>query len=229
MGDTRGLYSSSCRPTARTLDYPAYDPNSPVTPLTPVELAGLDTLLAHLPDDGAMTLDGLDGYLTALLVGPPALLSTWPTGDWLPLVWGGDGLGGAREAAPFASKRQRKTTVVLVLRHLRHLSEQLAKTPEAWEPIFSIAEQGADEWADARDWCTGFLQAVDLDVDAWGAVWADPALAPLLLLGGGLEGQTPMLDEEAPTDLDDPAACDALSRAVPDGVLQLHAHFQAAG
>lgn len=214
------------------MDYPAYDPQSPVTPLTPAELAGLDALLAQLPQDGAMTLDGLDGYLTALLVGPPALLASVPTADWLPLVWGSDGLGSAEEAAPFSSKRQRKTTVVLVLRHLRHLGEQITKTPQAWEPIFSIAEQGADEWVDARDWCTGFLQAVDLDVDAWGAVWADPMLAPLLLLGGGLEGglqgRTPMLDDDASSDLGDPAACDALSRAVPDGVLQLHAHFHPA-
>ncbi len=210
------------------MDYPAYDPQSPVTPLTPAELAGLDALLAQLPSDAAMTLDGLDGYLTALLVGPPALLATWPTADWLPLVWGGDGLGGPEEATPFASKRQRKATVVQVLRHLRHISEHLTKTPEAWEPIFSMAEQGADEWADARDWCTGFLQAVDLDVEAWGSVWADPAQAPLLLLGGGLEGQTPLLDDDAPSNHDDPAACDALSRAVPEGVLQLHAHFHPA-
>ena len=215
------------------MDYPQYDPHSPVTPLAAAELAGLDALLAQLPQDGAMTLDGLDGYLTALLVGPPSVLTTLPTAEWLPGVWGGDGLGGAHEAAPFTSKRQRKATVVLVLRHLRHLNEQISVTPQAWEPIFSIAEQGAAEWADARDWCTGFLQAVDLDVDAWGPVWADPALAPLLLLGGGLEGglqgRTPMLDDDASSDLGDPAACDALSRAVPDGVLQLHARFHAAG
>ena len=207
------------------VNYPQYDPQSPVTPLTAADLAGLEALLAELPQDGAMTLDGMDGYLTALLVGPPALLANGPTADWLPLVWGGDGLGGTEDAVPFTSKRQRKATVVLVLRHLRHLNEQITKTPEAWEPIFSMAEQGANEWADARHWCTGFLQAVDLDVDAWGAIWADPALAPLLLLGGGLEGQAPNLAADAPTDVDDPVACDALSRAVPDAVLQLRARF----
>jgi len=207
------------------VDYPRYDPQSPVTPLTDAELDALDRLLQGLPADGAMTLDGVDGYLTALLVGPRQVLATVPSAEWLPLVWGGDGAGGMDEAAPFASKRQRKTTVVMVLRQLRHLSQQLHETPDAWEPIFSVAErgtpgeQGGQEWADASDWCTGFLQAVDLLPSAWGGLWDDPALgpalAPLLLLGGGLDGaaHTPAGD--------DPQAIDELSRAVPDAVLRL--------
>jgi len=202
------------------VDYPRYDPASPVTPLTAAELHALDALLQTLPADGAMSLDGLDGYLTALLVGPPAVLATLATADWLPLVWGGDDDTGAAAAAPFASKRQRKATVVLVLRHLRHLSRQLDEAADEWEPIFSIAEQGAREWADARDWCAGFLQMVDLMPAAWGSTWADPALAPLLQLGGGLDGVTPA-GVDAGADIDDPAECDRLSRAVPEAVLGL--------
>ena len=201
------------------MDYPRYDPASPVTPLAAPELDALDSLLQDLPADGVMSLDGLDGYLTALLVGPPAVLATLATSDWLPLVWGGDDEAGPAVAAPFASKRQRKTTVVMVLRHLRHLSQQLGEAPETWQPIFSIAEQGAQEWTDARDWCTGFLQAVDLQPAAWGEAWSDPVLAPLLVLGGGLDGVTPA--GAALDDLDDPAVCDRLSRAVPDAVLEL--------
>lgn len=204
------------------MDYPRYDPDSPVTPLTAAELDALDALLLNLPADGAMSLDGLDGYLTALLVGPPAMLATLTTADWLPLVWGGDDETGASAAAPFASRRQRKATVVLVLRHLRHLSRLLDEAPDAWEPIFSIAEQGAREWADARDWCTGFLQAVDLMPAAWASAWADPALAPLLRLGGGLDGVMPA-GPDAVADLEDPAVCDRLSRAVPEAVLGLRA------
>lgn len=202
------------------MDYPRYDPASAVTPLTADELDGLDRLLGSLDADGTMTLDGADGYLTALLVGPGDGLATRPTAEWLPLVWGGDGPGGMDEAAPFASKRQRKTTVVQVLRHLRHLADQLARTPEAWEPIFSIAEQGAREWVDARDWCTGFLQAVDLQPEAWRPVFDEPSLAPLLALGGGLAGDDEP-DPETAEDLDDPAVVDALSRAVPEAVLAL--------
>ena len=209
------------------MDYPHYDPQSPVTPLTAAELSALDTLLQALPADGAMTLDGLDGYLSALLLGPPQTLTTLSTAEWLPLIWGGDNEDGPVTAAPFASKRQRKATVVLVLRHLRHLGEQFATAPDEWQPIFSIAEQGAQDWTDARDWCTGFLQAVDLLPSAWDGVWADVALAPLLLLGGGLDGHPPGPEAEADADLDDPAVCDRLSRAVPDAVLRLAAAVRA--
>lgn len=206
------------------MDYPRYDPASPITPLTAAELDGLDQLLQALPAEACMSLDGTDGFLTALQVGPAHLLATLETAEWLPLVWGGDGPGGAEEATPFASKRQRKATVVLLLRHLRHLAELLAAPPEAWEPIFSIAEQGPTEWADARDWCTGFLQAVDLMPGAWGDTLADPALAPLLQLGGGLAG-VPSPPAPAENDL---AGIDGLSRAVPDAVLLLRRRLRPA-
>lgn len=208
------------------MDYPRYDPASPLTPLLDAELQALETLLHELPADGAMTLDGLDGFLTALLIAPSRPLATWPTADWLPWVWGGDGDAGPAAPAPFASQRQRKKAVVSVLRHLRHLQEVFDRAPERWEPILSIAEQGADEWTDARDWCAGFLQAVDLDPVAWGAAFADPALAPLLQLGGGLDGvPLPPTDD----DLDDPAVCDRLSRGVPDAVLGLRARLAVTG
>jgi uncharacterized protein len=111
----------------------------------------------------------------------------------------------------------------MVLRHLRHLHhqlqpQQLQAEPAAWEPIFSVAEQGADEFVDARDWCCGFMQAVDLAPAAWGSTWSNGRLAPLLLLGGGMEGVD--LPTDGP-DVSDPAACDALSRLVPELVVSL--------
>ena len=118
------------------MDYPSYDPQSPNTPLTEDELATFDDLLTNLPSDGAMTLDGMDGYLTALLVGPVPL-STLNSADWLPAVWGGDQ---EPAPAPFRSNQQRKRSTVLVLRHLRAIEAALADTPEAWEPVFSVAE-----------------------------------------------------------------------------------------
>ena len=209
------------------MQYPTYDPASAVTPLSAEEIAALDMLLQRLQSDTAMSLDGFDGYLTAFAIGPAALRDM-PTADWLPLVWGGDAEGDDEAApsasfAPFATSRQRKNTVVQALRHRRHLSQQLRDAPKDWEPIFSIAERGADELVDAREWCMGFLQAVDLQPGAWGDAWSDPVLAALLLLGGGLDGHTPGAAEanaEA-QDLDDPAVCNTLSRAVPEAVLHL--------
>ena len=205
------------------MDYPAYDPKSPNTPLTEEELATFDDLLTNLPSDGAMTLDGMDGYLTALLVGPVPL-SGQDSADWLPAVWGGDQ---EPAPAPFRSNQQRKRSTVLVLRHLRSIEAALADTPEAWEPVFSVAElpgtQG-EELADATDWCLGFLAATDLAPDAWAPLQADPetgpGLATIAMLGGEVEQSEQGDDAE---DLDDPQVRDQLSRVAADVVLKLRA------
>ena len=205
------------------MDYPAYDPKSPNTPLTEEELATFDDLLTNLPSDGAMTLDGMDGYLTALLVGPVPL-SAQDSAHWLPAVWGGDQ---EPAPAPFRSNQQRKRSTVLVLRHLRSIEAALADTPEAWEPVFSVAElpgtQG-EELADATDWCLGFLAATDLAPDAWAPLQADPEIGPglatIAMLGGEVDDAEQGDDAE---DLDDPQVRDQLSRVAADVVLKLRA------
>ena len=205
------------------MDYPSYDPKSPNTPLAEDELATFDDLLTNLPSDGAMTLDGMDGYLTALLVGPVPLSMLNP-GVWLPAVWGGD-LEPA--PAPFRSNQQRKRSTVLVLRHLRSIEAALADAPDAWEPVFSVAEvpgtQG-EELADATDWCLGFLAATDLAPDAWAALQADPEIGPglatIAMLGGDVEDADA---SDEPEDLDDPQVRDQLSRAATEVVLKLWA------
>jgi hypothetical protein len=77
----------------------------------------------------------------------------------------------------------------------------------------------------------GFLQAVDLLPSAWGTVFTQPPLAdalrPLLLLGGGLDDATPQAG--VGEDVNELASCDAMSRAVPDAVLQLMAALEAGG
>ena len=210
------------------MDYPSYDPKSPVTPLSEDELASLDELLASLPSDGAMTLDGMDGYLTALLVGPVPL-SSIKSSDWLPAIWGGDG---EASPAPFRSNQQRKRSTVLVLRHLRAVQEALSGPPDAWEPVFSVAEApGADgdELADATDWCLGFLAATDLAPDAWAPLFADPELGPglatIAFLGGDIDAPPESGDDDE--ELDDPQVRDQLSRAATEVVLKLWARKSA--
>ena len=125
-------------------------------------------------------------------------------------------------AAPFESQRQRKRTVLQVLQHLRGIDRQLRDDPEAWEPVFSVAETPeGDELADAEDWCIGFLQGVALDAQAWEPVFDDPGLGPALVPVAVLGGDEALL---APADLlrlQDPAQRDELSRAVAEAVVAL--------
>lgn len=204
---------------------PDYDPNRPTPPLADDELQALDDLLAALPGETVMNIEALDGYLTALAVGPlrPEALGT---ARWLRPVWGGDPLPAtAAPYAPFTSGRKKKRAVVLVLRHLYGIEQALRRDPARWEPVFSVAETDDGELADAEDWCAGFLHAVALDEAAWAPLFDDPALAPalepLVRLGADPD-DLPAAQREG---LDDPATRDALSRAALEGVLALYARL----
>lgn len=196
------------------MQIPDYQPALDAPPLSDDELAALDALLAECGDE-AMNVEMLDGYLTALLLAPVPV-ARQRGADWMPAAWGG--------GDPFASGKQRKRAIVLVLRHLHAIDVALRRFPERWEPVFSVAEtDDGEELADAEDWCIGFLQATAADADGWGPRFDDAALGPLLLplalLGGDDTGLSPADAER----LADPVHRDALSRAVPDAVLALAA------
>jgi len=204
------------------MEYPDYNPQIDNAPLTDEELEALDELLQAVPTEGSMNIEGMDGYLTGLLVGAP-VFDRLRSADWLPAVWGGDGPDGA----PFESNRQRKRATVLVLRHLHSIACQLRDQPDEWQPIFSVAETEEGELVDAEDWCIGFLQAVALSPDQWGPIFDDEelgaALVPIALLGG----DDSELSEADRQGLADPEQRDALSRAVMDGVMLLYRRGQA--
>jgi uncharacterized protein len=186
------------------VQYPDYNPGVQSAPLDDAELEALDRQLQALPADNPMNIEALDGYLTALAVGP---WKSFPrSATWMPAIWGGDGDG----PAPFASEKQRKRTALLVLRHLHAIDRALRDAPGQWEPVVSVAEADTTELVDAEDWCAGFLEAVALDADAWAPAFEGPLLAPIARLGG--EGDT--------LDLDD-AQRDELSRAAIDAVQAL--------
>lgn len=204
------------------MQYPDYQPDLASPPLSDAELQALDDTLASLPSpSGAMNIEMLDGYLTAWLLAPTPVHRV-PSAQWLPAVWGGDAADSAdKPNAPFSSGKQKKQLIVTVLRHLHAIDVALRQFPERWEPIFSVAEQGEREWADAEDWCIGFLQATSADGEAWGAHFDDATLGPLLLPIGLLGGDESGLSAADRERLADPEHRDALSRQVPDAVVAL--------
>jgi uncharacterized protein len=207
------------------MEYPQYNPQSDNLPLSDEELSTLDDMLGKLPTDGAMNIEALDGYLSGLLLSPQPLVEL-PGSDWLPLVWGGDGEEGQPDTYPFVSGKQKKRVMLLVLRHLHSIACQwaLAATkPEAWEPIFSIAEHDDQDITDAGDWSLGFLSAVDLAPGAWAPLFKDAETAALLAGITLLGSDEAQLSEDDAARLADPLQRDALSRAVPDAVLALYA------
>ncbi|SHN31936.1 uncharacterized protein SAMN05192549_107226 [Duganella sacchari] len=123
------------------------------TPLNDDEYDQLDDLLAAIGPQ-SMDVARLEGFLTALVIGPAELAQD----TWLPHVWG-DAEGNSQAAA-------------LVLRHHAYMREWMQKDPASFEPIY---ECGGSWNADA--WSAGFLAGVQLATDAWAPLRAQqPAL-----------------------------------------------------
>lgn len=203
------------------MKFPQYNPDLDNPDLQEDELDQLEHLLSAVPSDSALDVEGLDGYLTALLLAPELPSAD----DWVPRIWG----GAAGEEPPFASGKQAKRVAQLALRHLASIDRRLRADVDTLEPFFGIAERNEDDgtegldpddpfWIDAGQWSAGFLVATELLPQYWGPLFEDPAwaerLAPLVRLGG----------EAVPEDL---VQLDALSRQVPDLISALWKHRSA--
>lgn len=207
------------------MNYTQYNPALVTEALSDDEQDQLEELLQVLPSDAAMDLECLDGYLTALLIAP-----TLPAPEvWLPPIWGIE----VGEPAPFASGKQLKRCIQLVLRYLGMIDRQFQRDPDALEPLFGVAEVEVDADADedgaeaavvvdAEIWCIGFLQAMAVQPEPWDTWLDDPVSAELLTPVVRLGCDPDALTEAERSALADPVLRDALSRQVADAIGPLY-------
>lgn len=123
----------------------------------PRRLKLLDKKLAALPlEDDGMLLSELDGFLAGILVCPDLIMP----GEWLPLVWGGEG----EEAAPvFEDARQLDKLVRLIMEHYNATSSDLRSGRFA--PLFDIDTRHDETLWEL--WITGFETAMRLRPETW--------------------------------------------------------------
>lgn len=138
------------------------------------EINALDAFLASPGlEDTAMDVAMMEGFMTALIVGPSLVMPS----EWLPWVWDiEDG-----EVKPeFATDEDAAQVMNLVMRHYNSLARQLTESAEDFEPLFYFDPAwGVDEW------CAGFLLGTLFDEDSWGALMESQPdwFAPFMLLG----------------------------------------------
>jgi uncharacterized protein len=144
--------------------------------LTPVERQWLAGLLASRQAPAtAMSLEMLDGFFTALVIGPELLLPS----QYLPVVWGtADG-----EGPVWDSLEQAEYAMQLMTKHWNAIAARRAASAEH-QPIidqFPSAMPG-EEWAD------GFAAAIQMQGHAWDRMFddrrADQVVMAILALCG---------------------------------------------
>lgn len=158
---------------------------NPVDPLSDDELEELDQfLMSDATRDEAMDISMLDGFLTALAVGP----ATLPPSRWMPVIWGGEA-----SMVEWASPDQAERITSLIFRHANNILFHLRDEPETFEPLLYERELDGETIPIIDEWCTGFVIGMSLDEDAWQPMIdteeGDRLLYPILLYGteSGLE------------------------------------------
>lgn len=181
-------------------------------PLSSKEFDELDRFLMseRCPDD-CMTMDALHGFLTAVVIGPRAIMMS----EWLPYVWGDD-----PDAAPkFKNEGEANRIMQLLARYMNEIAITFQVAPREFEAVFIEQEENGKSYVDGSAWAWGFLQGMSLCDDEWSAIAGDPAearLRPIMLLGD----DDPSPEVEALTD--SAAKCDQLSRDMEQGIHELH-------
>ena len=152
-----------------------------LSPLSEEELYQLGQfLLSETTSDETMMLDELDGYLTAIIIGPTTLTFD----QWFSRIW-----GPTEEHTPkFKSVDQAQCIVNLVIRHTNNIITVLENDPDNIEPIFErlINRENNQEYLDAESWAYGFLRGVELCKNDWKPLIQDQdgseAFYPIYLL-----------------------------------------------
>ena len=120
-------------------------------------LRKLDAALDDLAlDSEAMLLSQFDGLVAGVLVCPDLILP----GEWLPLVWGGDG----EESANFKDMRHMREVTAMVMEHYNALATTLQRG-RGYAAIFDIDSRHDETlW---EIWMEGFDAAISLRPGAW--------------------------------------------------------------
>lgn len=142
--------------------------------LSPDERRTLDEFLASPGfDERAMDLATLEGFLTALVIGPNIIMPS----QWIPWIW--DRIDG-QVPPPFEDPDEANAILGLVMCLYNGLIQRFQTDPDGFRPVYL---DGA-EWG-ASEWCEGFMIGTRMDADFWSLLMvAEPTfLAPFLRLG----------------------------------------------
>jgi uncharacterized protein len=119
-----------------------------------------------------MQISDLDGYLTAIVVGPELIMPS----EWLPVIWGSDG-------PKFRNGREAEQIINIVMARYNEIIRQMNNDAEQFEPIFWETKDGD---VIAMDWAEGFFDAVKLRPKQWSKLLKTTTgksmMAPLIVL-----------------------------------------------
>ena len=188
--------------------------------LTTAELEELEAFLeSDQCSDNTMTLEMLDGFLTAIIIGP----TTLPFSTWFPYIWGPT----IEDMPKFESKEELEHITGLIIRHANSISNIAAIDPDQFQPILNqipTDELPEGLYTDGSLWADGFLTGVGICSNDWTAFFDDEAafnlLTPIYLLGSD-DVSDEILEEHLSTALQH----HELSELIPEIIGEIHQYW----
>ena len=177
------------------------------TQLSEAELDELDDFLAgEAIQDTSMDVATLDGFLTAIAIGPRFVSPS----EWLPWVWDMD--DGEAEAQ-FNNEAQASRIISFIMRHYNAVTHAFSTDATSFEPIF----WRGDQWG-AAEWSEGFIMGFRFNDDAWSqlAIKHPTWFAPFLRLGNEDVAEIDMTNGKA----------ENLVNEIEPSLLKIHAYWQ---
>lgn len=143
----------------------------------------IDELEAFLMSDNTpeecMDISTLDGFLTALVIGPDTIMPS----RWLQVVWGETD----QDEMVWESPEKLEHLMGLVMRLYNSISQDFDADPPDFNPLFMINTVPDEDVTIIYEWCWGFMQAVDLARESWQPLFEDKepgsGLFPIIIHG----------------------------------------------
>jgi uncharacterized protein len=164
-----------------------------------------DILCSDIAPENAMDASTLEGFLTALVIGP----SVVPPSQYMPWIWD---MYEGKEEAVYDSIEQAQNTMNLVMAVWNNIAETFSTDPSSFEPAYFRAV----EWG-AAEWCEGFLMGTQLFDDSWAGLWMkEPKLVtPFLRLGDETGMEITLKEKDS----------EKWRNAVPDSLVAIHGYW----
>jgi len=163
--------------------------------LTTREYEELEDFLLHESElKQPMNLDALDGFMTALIIGPDTIMPA----EWLQHVWGSSG---SSDTPRFQSGEQAERIMGLIMRMMNALVYQLEEHTADYVPLPDLTTFENDDTMRyaARMWCRGFIEGMNMRLPSWQPLLKNEKGASTILaisIVAGLLRDKLTLDEE---------------------------------
>jgi len=129
-------------------------------PLSEAEFNELeDFLISEEAPEECMDISTMDGFLTALVIGPNTVMPS----QWQPIVFGLE----PGEEMVWKSIDEAQWILGMLHRLFNTIVNDFQTNPEMFEPVFYKSTGKGKSVTIYDEWCVGFMRGVDLSYEEW--------------------------------------------------------------